>query len=414
MGCAPRCFVISKAESGMTGLVDRATGLSSAPVPLWKNRTARALFYQGLVAVLLVLLTWFFVHNTGVNLAKRGIASGFGFMSGIAGFDISFKLIDYSLTSTYGRALLVGLLNTLLVSAVGVVLATILGFLVGIGRLSHNWLIAKLAAVYVDVIRNIPLLAQLIFWYFGVLSTLPGVRQSIDILGLFYLNQRGLYSPVPELQPGFGIIPVALLLGMLAAVLVSAWARRRQMLTGQPFHSFWVGLALIIGVPLIVGLIFGFRMVWSFPELAGFNFKGGFQIAPEFIALLVGLSIHTSAFIAENVRSGVQAVSHGQTEAGLALGLKRGIVTRKIVLPQALRVIVPPLTSQYLNLAKNSSLAVFIGFPEVVAVFAGTTLNQTGQAVECIALTMAIYLVISLLISLFMNWYNRHIALVER
>ncbi|HWA41719.1 MAG TPA: amino acid ABC transporter permease [Hypericibacter adhaerens] len=398
----------------MTGMVDRADRFSGATVPLWKNRTARALFYQAVVLGLLVLLTAFFVHNTGVNLAKRGIASGFGFLNGVAGFDISFKLVSYSLTSSYGRALLIGLLNTLLVAAVGVVLATVLGFVVGVARLSSNWIIAKLAAVYVDVIRNIPLLAQLIFWYFGVLSTLPGVRQSIDLLGLFFLNQRGLYAPVPELQPGFGIMPVALLVGALGAVLVSAWARRRQMMTGQPFHSFWVGLGLIVGVPLIVGLIFGFRMTWSFPELAGFNFKGGFQIAPEFIALLVGLSIHTSAFIAEIVRSGVQAVSHGQTEAGLALGLKRGIVTRKIVLPQALRVIVPPLTSQYLNLTKNSSLAVFIGFPEVVAVFAGTTLNQTGQAVECIAITMAIYLVISLLISLFMNWYNRHIALVER
>ncbi|MFZ5789212.1 MAG: amino acid ABC transporter permease [Pseudomonadota bacterium] len=398
----------------MVSTVDRGGGTRTSAVPLWQNRTARAVFYQIVVAALLVGLAAFFVHNTAVNLAKRGIASGFDFLSDTAGFDIAFRLTDYTVTSTYARALLVGVLNTLLVSGVGVVLATLLGFVVGIARLSRNWLVAKLAAAYVDVVRNIPLLAQLIFWYFGVLSTLPGVRQSIDIFGSIFLSQRGLYAPAPIPQPGFGVIPTALLLGALAAALLARWARRRQALTGQPFHSFWAGLGLILGMPLLVGLVGGFHTDWSFPELAGFNFKGGFHIPPEFMGLLIGLTIHTSAFIAEIVRSGVQAVSRGQTEAGLALGLRHGLVTRLIILPQALRVIVPPLTSQYLNLTKNSSLAVFIGYPEVVAVFAGTSLNQTGQAVECIAITMAIYLVISLLISLFMNWYNRHIALVER
>jgi len=398
----------------MATTVELRRELAAAPVPIWKNRTARALFYQIVVLALLAALTYFFVHNTAVNLTKRGIASGFGFLWNTAGFDIAFRLTDYTVTSTYAKALWTGLLNTLLVSGVGVILATVLGFVIGVARLSHNWLIAKLAAAYVDIVRNIPLLAQLIFWYFGVLTTLPGVRQSFDLLGLVFLNQRGLYSPAPILQPGFSLIPVALLVGALAAVLLARWARRRQELTGQPFPSIRAGLGLTLGLPLLVGLLFGFRMTWSVPALQGFNFAGGFHVPPEFMALLVGLSIHTAAFIAEIVRSGVQAVSLGQTEAGLALGLKRGIVTRKIVLPQALRVIVPPLTSQYLNLTKNSSLAVFIGYPEVVAVFAGTTLNQTGQAVECIALTMLIYLVISLLISFFMNWYNRHIALVER
>lgn len=398
----------------MVSTVGHGGSTGTSAVPLWQNRTARAVFYQVLVAVLLLGLAIFLIRNTAINLEKRGIASGFAFLSGTAGFDIAFRLVDYTVTSTYARALLVGVLNTLLVSAAGVVLATLLGFVIGIARLSHNWLVAKLAAAYVDVVRNIPLLAQLIFWYLGVLSTLPGVRKSMDIFGLFFLNQRGLFSPAPIPQPGFSILPVALLLGALAAILLARWARRRQALTGQPFHSFWAGLGLIVGLPLLTGLIGGFRLDWSVPELAGFNFKGGFHVPPEFMGLLVGLTVHTSAFIAENVRSGVQAVSHGQTEAGLALGLRRGPVTRLIILPQALRVIVPPLTSQYLNLTKNSSLAVFIGYPELVSVFAGTSLNQTGQAVETIAITMAVYLVISLLISLFMNWYNRHIALVER
>jgi general L-amino acid transport system permease protein len=398
----------------MASTAELKPGSGSVSVPIWKNRTARALFYQAVVAVLLAALAYFFIHHTAVNLAKRGIASGFGFLQNTAGFDIAFQLTNYTVTSTYAQALLVGVLNTLLVSAVGVILATFLGFIVGVARMSQNWLIAKRAAAYVDIVRNIPLLAQLIFWYFGVLTTLPGVRQSLNLLDLAFLNQRGLYLPAPQLQPGFSLIPVAILTGALVALLVGRWARRRQELTGRPFPSFRVGFALIVGLPVIVGLLFGFRMTWSIPALKGFNFAGGFHLPPEFMALLVGLTVHTAAFIAEIVRSGVQAVSLGQTEAGLALGLKRGIVTRKIVLPQALRVIVPPLTSQYLNLTKNSSLAVFIGYPEIVAVFAGTTLNQTGQAVACIVITMAIYLAISLLISLFMNWYNRHIALVER
>jgi len=388
--------------------------VTSSAVPIWQNRTARAIFYQAIVLGLLALLAYFFISNTAANLAKRGISSGFGFLNNVAGFDISFHLVEYDLQSTYGDALVVGILNTLLVSALGIALATILGFIVGMARLSRNWLIAKLAAVYVDGIRNVPLLAQLIFWYFGVLSTLPGVKQSLSIFDTFYLNQRGLFMPTPSFGPGFWPVAIMLGVGVAAAIAVSRWARLRQMATGRQFPSFRVGLALVFGLPILTGLVAGFGVDWSYPELKGFNFGGGTQIIPELIALTLGLSIYTAAFIAEIVRSGIMAVSHGQTEAALALGLRRKHVSRLVILPQALRVIVPPLTSQYLNLTKNSSLAVFIGYPELVAVFAGTTLNQTGQAVETIVITMSVYLAISLAISAFMNWYNRRVALVER
>jgi general L-amino acid transport system permease protein len=389
----------------------RALGSGS----LWRNEFARGIILQLLVALAIVAVAAFFIHNTVVNLEKRGIASGFGFLRNTAGFDISIALVPFSMAgSTYARAFLVSLINTLLVSAIGIVLATILGFIVGVARLSKNFIIRTLAAVYVDVIRNIPLLVQIIFWYFGVLTTLPSVKQSLRFLDIFFLNGRGLYMPAPQLQPGFWILPTAAVVAIVAAAAVAVWARRRQMRTGQQFHSFWAGVALIVGLPVLVGLLGGFHLVWSAPELKGFNFVGGMVILPEFVAILLALSIYTAAFIAENVRAGVLAVSHGQTEAASALGLRSGQVTHLVVLPQALRVIVPPLTSQYLNLIKNSSLAVVIGYPELVSVFMGTVLNQTGQAVEVIGITMAVYLAISLVISLFMNWYNRRIALVER
>jgi len=381
---------------------------------LWRNELFRSIVLQVVVGVILLAAVLFFVHNTAVNLEKRGIASGFDFLSGTSGFDISISLIPYTLQSTYGRAFLVGLMNTLLVSAIGIVLATIIGFIVGIARLSKNFLVAALAAAYVDVIRNIPLLAQIIFWYFGVLTSLPGVRQSISIFGTFFLNTRGLYMPAPILQPGFWVIPTAFIVGILATIGIARWAKRRQDLTGQQFHTFWTGMGLIVGLPVLIGLVGGSHIDWSMARLQGFNFVGGMDILPEFVALLLALSIYTAAFIAENVRSGIQAISHGQTEAALALGLRGTQTTRLVILPQALRIIVPPLTSQFLNLTKNSSLAVVIGYPELVSVFMGTVLNQTGQAVEVIAITMSVYLVISLVISAFMNWYNRRIALVER
>jgi general L-amino acid transport system permease protein len=393
---------------------------SSTRTSLWRNEFVRSIILQVLVGVVLLAVVLFFVHNTAVNLQKRGIASGFDFLSGTSGFDISISLIPYTLQSTYGRAFLVSLLNTLLVSAIGIVLATIIGFIVGIARLSKNFLVAALAAAYVDVIRNIPLLAQIIFWYFGVLTSLPGVKQSLKVFkisddsSIFYLNTRGLYMPAPILEPGFWLIAAAFIVGIVTTIILARWAKRRQDLTGQQFPVFWTGLGLIVGFPILKGLVGGFHVAWSMPQLQGFNFVGGMDILPEFVALLLALSIYTAAFIAENVRGGIQAISHGQTEAALALGLRGTQTTRLVILPQALRIIVPPLTSQFLNLTKNSSLAVVIGYPELVSVFMGTVLNQTGQAVEAIAITMSVYLVISLVISAFMNWYNRHIALVER
>jgi general L-amino acid transport system permease protein len=380
----------------------------------WHNEFVRGIIFQVLVAAVVLGLAAFFVHNTAANLAKRGIASGFGFLGGTSGFDISISLIPYSLQSTYGTAFIVGLLNTLLVSAIGIVLATIIGFIVGIARLSKNFLIAKLAAAYVDVIRNIPLLAQIIFWYFGVLATLPGVRQSISIFGTFFLNGRGLYMPAPILQPGFWLIPTGFVLAIVASAVLARWSRKRQDATGKQFPVIWTAIALVVGLPILGALLAGIPVSWSMPQLNGFNFSGGMDILPEFVALLLALSIYTAAFIAEIVRGGIQAISHGQTEAAHALGLTGTQTTRLVILPQALRIIVPPLTSQFLNLTKNSSLAVVIGYPELVSVFMGTVLNQTGQAVEVIAITMSVYLVISLVISAFMNWYNRHIALVER
>ena len=398
----------------MTSL-DTAVQRPSRP-SLWRNEFVRSIALQVVVAVVVLAAVLFFVHNTAVNLEKRGIASGFGFLDGTSGFDISISLIPYTLQSTYGRAFLVSLLNTLLVSAIGVVLATIIGFIVGIARLSKNYLIATLAAAYVDVIRNIPLLAQIIFWYFGVLAALPSVRESGQhpILGVFFLNTRGLYMPAPVLEPGFWLLPISFALGIVVTIILARWAKRRQDLTGRQFPVFWTGFGLIVGLPILKGLLGGFHVSWSLAQLHGFNFVGGMDILPEFVALLLALSIYTAAFIAEIVRGGIQAITHGQTEAAHALGLRATQTTRLVILPQALRIIVPPLTSQYLNLTKNSSLAVIIGYPELVSVFMGTVLNQTGQAVEVIAITMGVYLVISLLISAFMNWYNRRIALVER
>ena len=374
----------------------------------------RGIILQVVVLVLLIGFAAFIIHNTASNLARLGVASGFGFLDSVAGFDISITLIDYRLTSTNFRVFLIGLLNTLLVSACGIVLATLVGFVVGVLRLSNNWLIARLATVYVETLRNVPLLLQIVFWYFGVLATLPSVRQSLSIGDIFYLNNRGLVFPSVVPEPGFMAIPLALLAGIVAAIGIYRWARRRQERTGQQFPAIRVALALIFGLPLAAAALTGFPLTWDLPELKGFNFTGGTRVLPEFAALLLALSLYTGAFIAEIVRSGIQSVSHGQTEAALALGLRPATTTRLIVIPQALRVIVPPLTSQYLNLTKNSSLAVVIGYPDLVSVFSGTVLNQTGQAVEVIAITMAVYLTISLIISLFMNWYNRRVRLVER
>ncbi len=380
----------------------------------WNDPRLRALLFQLVFLVAVLGLLGFIVHNTLANLHTRGISTGFDFLANEAGFGIIQTLVEYSETSSFGRTFLVGLLNTLLVSVLGILLATLLGFVIGIARLSGNWLVSRLAAVYVEVFRNIPLLLQIFFWYFAVLRALPRPRDSLSLGDAVFLNLRGLYLPRPLFEPGFGWVFAALMLAVTAALLLAAWARRRRLATGQGLPSGWIGLGLILLLPSLAFVLTGAPLGWELPALKGFNFQGGITVIPELAALLLALTIYTAAFIAEIVRAGILSVPKGQTEAAAALGLKRRHVLRLVIIPQALRVIIPPLTSQYLNLLKNSSLATAIGYPDLVNVFAGTTLNQTGQAVEVIAMTMAVYLSISLSISLFMNWYNARIALTER
>jgi len=355
------------------------------------------------------------IHNAAQNLANAHITSGFGFWNNTAGFDISQTLIAYSAsTSTFGRAFWVGLLNTLLVAGIGIVLATVLGFTIGIARLSSNWLVARLAGGYVELIRNVPLLLQLLFWYNSVLKALPLVRGSIALPGGGLLNNRGLFLARPEFAEGFDFVLIAFLFGIAASIVLRLWARRRRRRTGEPVRILWPTLGLVVVVPAIVFVSSGAPLSFSFPKMGRFNVMGGVEILPEFAALLLALSVYTAAFIAETVRAGVLAVPHGQTEAAQALGLRPRTTLRLVVVPQAMRVIVPPLTSQYLNLIKNSSLAVAIGYPDLVQVFAGSVLNITGQAVEVIAITMAVYLFISLVTSLLMNLYGYAIAVEER
>jgi general L-amino acid transport system permease protein len=368
----------------------------------------------GLVVVIGVL-AYAAIVNAARNLAAAHIASGFGFWDNTAGFDISQTLISYSSsTSSFGRAFWVGLLNTLLVASVAIVLATILGFIVGIARLSSNWLVARLAGCYVELIRNVPLLLQILFWYNAVLKSLPELRDSLTLRGGIYLNNRGLFLPRPDFAPGFRYVLVALLFGISASIVLRVRARRRQEQTGEPVRILGYALLLIIGLPLVVFLLMGMPLALSFPNVGRFNIMGGVEILPEFAALLLALSLYTAAFIAEVVRAGVLAVSRGQTEAAQALGLRPRATLRLVVVPQAMRVIIPPLTNQYLNLIKNSSLAVAIGYPDLVQVFTGSVLNITGQAVEVVAITMAVYLTISLVTSLLMNLYGRATMVVER
>ncbi|MCK0198886.1 amino acid ABC transporter permease [Ancylobacter sp. 6x-1] len=374
----------------------------------------RSIVLQVVALVLVVVLGWMFIGNARENLAAQKIATGFGFLDNTAGFGISQTLIPYSETSTYGRAFLVGLLNTILVAVVGIIVATIIGFLVGIGRLSKNFVVRLLSTTYVEVLRNLPPLFQILFWYLAVLSALPGPRQSISLFGEVFLSNRGIIIPRPIFGEGSGTVLLAFGAGILLTVLLSSWSNARREETGRGLPMLWIGLGLVIGLPLIVMIAAGFPLTFERPELKGFNFAGGTRVIPEFVALTLALSTYTAAFIAENVRSGIQSVSKGQTEAAYSLGLKPSLTLRLVVIPQALRVIIPPLTNQYLNLTKNSSLAVGIGYPDLVAVFAGTSLNQTGQAIEIIAITMGVYLLLSIITSTIMNAYNRRIALVER
>jgi general L-amino acid transport system permease protein len=395
-------------RSGAAGTLDRPKA------PLLYNPKFRGFVYQAALCAAIAFLAWSAIDNAIDNLARANIASGFGFWDQTAGFDISQALIAYTTTSSYGRAFWVGLLNTLLVAAIGIVLATVLGFAVGIARLSRNWLVARLAGFYVETIRNVPLLLQLLFWYNAVLKALPGVRESLVIPGGGFLNNRGLFLPQPLPQPEFRWALAALGIGVVAALALQFWARRRQERTGAQAPMLWPVLALVGALPLAVFALSGLPLAFDYPESGRFNIRGGIEVLPEFMALLFGLSVYTAAFIAEVVRAGILSVVKGQTEAAYSLGLRPGPTLRLVVVPQAMRVIVPPLTSQYLNLTKNSSLAVAIGYPDLVQIFAGTVLNQTGQAVEVIAITMAVYLTISLVTSGLMNLYNRRVAVVER
>ncbi len=385
----------------------------SGPKP-WYDPRVRSVFFQVIAIALVFWGGWTLVDNTLSNMESRGISTGFGFLNETAGFGIIMSLVPYDATMTYGQTFLVGLMNTLLVSAMGVVTATILGFIIGVARLSSNWLVARLALVYIEVIRNIPLLLQIFFWYFAVLGSLPSPRQSVEVGGRFFLNNRGLYLPEPITQEGFGLVWGSIIVAIVAVTGLRKWARKRQLATGEIFPTFRVGVAILVILPVLAYMAAGAPLTWEIPALKGFNFGGGITIIPELAALWIALSLYTASFIAEIVRSGILSVSKGQTEAAKALGIPSGLTLRLVVIPQAMRVIIPPLTSQYLNLTKNSSLATAIGYPDLVAVFMGTTLNQTGQAVEVVAITMAVYLTISLSISLFMNIYNRAVAIKER
>ena len=379
---------------------------------VWSDERARGVIFQLLLVLGLALLIAFIASNTIANLQRAGLASGYGFLFDTASFDINQRLVAYSSTSTYGRAFIVGGINTILVAAMGIVTATLIGFLAGVLRLSNNYLISRTAAVYVEFIRNVPVLLQIIFWWLIMLA-LPRVRESLSIGDSIFLNNRGVRIPAPIFEDGSAIVLVMILAGVVGTILISRWARARQDATGRTFPVGWAGLGLVAGVPLIIYFILGQPLDFERPVPQRFNLKGGMNITPELVALWLALSTYTGAFISEIVRAGILSVSKGQTEAAGALGLRRGRTMRKIILPQALRVIIPPTTSQYLNLIKNSSLAVAIGYQDIVSI-GDTILNQSGQALEVISIYMAFYLVLSLLTSAFMNWYNKHIALVER
>jgi general L-amino acid transport system permease protein len=394
----------------------RAAGAMPAGPPRpkpWNDPRVRAAVYQALLIVVVLAAAAYLVSNTLSNLERRNIRTGFGFLGQESGFYISESLIPSDAADTYGRAFVVGLLNTLKASAIGIVLATTIGLAIGLARLSTNWLVARLASVYVEAVRNVPLLLQLFFWYTVITTLLPAAQQALKPLPGVFLSKSGLQFAVPVDDPAYGYVALALVAGVLAAIGYDRWARRRQAATGQALPRLWPCAALVLGLPAAAWLIGGAPTAFDVPRLETFRYIGGVAVTPEFLALLLGLSIYTAGFIAEIVRGGILAVPWGQSEAALALGLRRSLVMRLVVLPQALRVIVPPLTGQYLNLLKNSTLAVAIGYPDLVSV-STTTLNQTGQAIECVTVIMAVYLTISLAIAAFMNWYNKRVALVER
>ena len=393
------------------------TGVPHSPpsgdVAFWYDPRKRSILYQLGVFVMVGLLGYYLVSNTIANLERQAIATGFGFLEKDASFEIGESVISYSAADSYLRALLVGVLNTLLVSFIGIILTVILGTFIGILRLSTNWLVAKLAAVYIEVFQDIPVLLQLFFWYALFYEVLPSPRQAMSPFRGVFMSNRGFVMAIPEYAPAHMFMAIAFLTGCLVVFFLRRWARKRQAKTGKSFPVFRASLGVLIGLPLLAWLAGGAPTAMNVPQLKGFNFQGGLNISPEFSALLLGLVLYTAAFVAEVVRAGIQAVSKGQREAAMSIGLKPTQVLNLVILPQALRVIIPPLTSQMLNLTKNSSLAVAIGYPDFVSV-AGTAINQTGQALEGVAMIMIVYLCFSLSTSAFMNWYNKKVALVER
>ncbi|MEO3387665.1 amino acid ABC transporter permease [Mesorhizobium sp. CAU 1741] len=389
----------------------RAAGPAQAS---WINDPKmRGLIYQIIVVVLLSAFVYWIVGNTLENLRRANIGSGFGFLDRRAGFDIAQTLLQYTADSTFGRALVIGFVNTALVAVCGILTATLIGFIVGVGRLSGNWLIAKICTVYVEVFRNIPPLLVIFFWYFGVLSVLPLPRDSIEMPLNTYLNSRGFFVPSASFGPDIWLVVAAFVVAIALSWFVKRKAYQRQMATGEQFPVLWTSLGLIIGLPLLAFFLAGMPVTFEFPVLGAFNLNGGVSIKPEFLSLYLALSFYTASFIAEIVRAGILGVSRGQSEAAHALGVRAGPTLRLVIIPQAMRIVIPPLTSQYLNLTKNSSLAVAVGYPDLVAI-GQTTMNQTGQAIEVVAIWMVVYLGLSLSTSTFMNWFNAKMALVER
>jgi general L-amino acid transport system permease protein len=395
--------------------VDTRTTADKMPekVPFFNDPAKRSIVFQLSMMLILVFLGYYLISNTITNLERQAIATGLGFLEKESSFEIGESLISYSAADTYARALIVGFLNTLIVSFIGIVLTVILGTFIGVARLSTNWLVSRLAVVYIEVFQNIPVLLQLFFWYAFFYDILPSPRQALSPISGIFLSNRGMVFAVPQSHPAYKYIAVAFLAGCVLVYLLRRWARKRQETTGKLFPVLRVCAGILIGFPAIAWWLAGAPTAMDVPVLVGFNFLGGVNISPEFTALLLGLVFYTAAFVAEAVRAGIQSVSHGQTEAAMSMGLKTGQILNLVILPQALRVIIPPLTSQMLNLTKNSSLAVAIGYPDFVSV-AGTTINQTGQAIEGIAMMMVVYLFFSLSTSAFMNWYNKRVALVER
>jgi len=394
---------------------DVESGPKGQEVAFFNDPKVRGWVYQSILLIVVVYVAWTGIQNMFAALRAQHIASGFGFLWNTSGFSISQSLVEYDEgVSTYGTVYLVGLINTIVVSIAGIVVATILGFVVGIARLSHNLVLRWLSSAWVEVFRNIPPLLIIFIWYFGVLRLLPAPRDSMQIEGLMLLNNRGLFVPKPIVDPLLWLTIAVLVVGIVATIVLARWAKARQMRTGEQFPVLWTGIGLIVGLPILTFLVTGMPLGFDIPQKGTFRPSGGLTILPELISLLLALSTYTSAFIAEVVRAGILAVSKGQTEAAHSLGLRPGPTLRLIIVPQAMRVIIPPLTSEYLNLTKNSSLAVAIAYPDLVSVFAGTALNQTGQAVEILLMTMLTYLGLSLLTSAGMNWYNAKMALVER